>query len=84
MKFKDKVSARIRDMLTKDKLGFSDGFLAAFEQDESHLVDDYFELDGNLKIIVEQRDDGKYVVSVVGVASKLKLFDTTLEQRNSF
>lgn len=77
VKLKDKASARIREMLTKDKLGVSDGFMAAFKADEKHLVDDYFDVD-DLSVKVERREDGKYLVTVLAVASKIKLFDTTL------
>ena len=80
MKLKDRVQARMRDMLTKDKLGYADGFMTAFKGDLRHLVGDYFDIDGDLNINIEQREDGKYVLSVVAVASKLKLFDTTIEK----
>ena len=79
VKLKDKASARIREMLTKDKLGMSDGFMAAFKADEQHLVGDYFDID-DLTVKVEQKDDGKYLVSVFAVASKIKLFDTTFSR----
>lgn len=80
MKIKDKMSARIRDMLTKDKLAFDEGFMTAFRADIKHLIGDYFDLDGDLQISVEQRPDGKYVVSVMSVASKIKTFGTTFER----
>lgn len=81
MKMSSQMSARIRDMLTKDKLGLNDGFLAAFKGDITHLVKDYFDIEGQICVDVVETEDGKYKLSILATAGKINAFETTMQKR---
>ena len=44
---------RMKNMLVRDKLGVSDGFMQVYKTELSRLTADYFNLDGNLVFNVE-------------------------------
>ncbi|MBO4555099.1 MAG: cell division topological specificity factor MinE [Clostridia bacterium] len=79
MNVKTQISKRLRDMLTKDKLGLSDGFMTAFRSDLTHLVGDYFDLSEGVKIDVKLQEDGKYVLSITATADRINHFETTMK-----
>ncbi|MBR4800781.1 MAG: hypothetical protein IK048_03850 [Clostridia bacterium] len=81
MRFKDKVSARIRDMLTNDKLGLSDGFMTAFQADVTHLVKDYFDVSGQIDVKIFENEDGKYGIKISALADKINTFETTFKKK---
>lgn len=81
MKIKDQVSNRIRDMLTKDKFGVDDGFMAAFRSDVTNMVKDYFQVSGGVDVAVLENEDGKYGVKISFVADKINSFETTFSKR---
>ena len=79
MRIDAQVTERLRDMLTKDKLGLSDGFLTSFKADFWGLVCDYFEVEGKPSVLVKEREDGKIELTISATATKLKTFDTTMK-----
>lgn len=79
MKISTSVADRMRDMLIRDKVGFTDGFAAAMKGDITHALQDYFDIDGEVRISVKQENDGRYSVSVNASATRIKQFATTLD-----
>ena len=47
---------RMKNMLVRDKLGVSDGFMQVYKTELSRLTADYFNLDGNLDMKIELLD----------------------------
>lgn len=80
MRIAEQVSSRLRDMLTKDKFRASDGFVVAFKADVSHLVKDYFDAD-DIAFDFKETKDGKYEITVTVKASRIKQFETTMQNR---
>ncbi len=73
------ISNRMRQMLTRDKIGVKEGFATALSNDCDHLLNDYFDLDGRAVVKIEQTEDGEYFFSVTGRAKRIKHFDTTAD-----
>lgn len=73
------ISNRMRQILTRDKLGVKEGFITALNNDCNHLFNDYFELNGRLAVRIEQTEDGQYSLSITGKAVRIKQFDTTAD-----
>ena len=82
MKLQKQMISRLQNLLVKDKLGLSDGFMVAFKADITHLVGDYFALQTSPEVKVETAEDGKYTVIVTATATQIKQFGTTLQSRN--
>ena len=80
MKINHIVEARLRDMLTNDKLGLSDGFLTAFKGEISSVFRDYFEGADKPQVDVKENENGKIEIVVSVSASKIKSFGTTLKR----
>ena len=79
MKVSTSVADRMREMLTRDKVGFTDGFAVAMKGDITHALQDYFDIDGEVQISVKQENDGRYSVSVNASATRIKQFATALD-----
>ena len=79
MKIAEQVSARLKDMLAKDKLRANDGFVVAFKSDVSHLVKDYFEVN-DIAFDFKEASDGKCEVVVRIKVDKIKQFETTMQK----
>ena len=79
MKISTSVADRMREMLTRDKVGFTDGFAVAMKGDITHALQDYFDIDGEVRISVKQENDGRYSVSVNASATRIKQFATALD-----
>lgn len=79
MKVSTSVADRMREMLTRDKVGFTDGFAVAMKGDITHALQDYFDIDGEVQISVKQENDGRYSVSVNASATRIKQFATILD-----
>lgn len=79
MKVSKDVANRMREMLTKDKIGIKEGFSTALENDVNNVLCDYFALDSKAKITVEQQENGAYFVKIEASASRIKQFQTTLD-----
>ncbi len=71
------ISARLKDMLTKDKMQVQEGFYTAFCGDAKRVLDDYFELLDKPNVKIELQDDGNYKLSIDATAIKIKSFQTT-------
>ena len=78
MRVKEQISTRIKAMLTHDNFDLDEGFMTAFQSDVTHLLGDYFDLQGDVQIDVKLREDGKYALSVCAVAGKVNRFETTI------
>lgn len=70
---------RLKNMLTRDKMGVGQGFLTALSGDLNRLLGDYFSLDGEVKTEINPLDDGTYEIKIVGSANKIKAFSSTSE-----
>lgn len=81
MKIATDVAQRMRDMLTQDKVGVSQGFAVAMKGDITHTLRDYFDIDEDVSVSVRQETDGKYSVSVSAKANRIKQFSTTLDTK---
>lgn len=81
MKISTSVAERMRYMLTRDKVGLTDGFAAAMKGDITHVLRDYFDLDGEVQISLRQEGDGKYSVNVTASANRIRHFATTLDTK---
>ena len=81
MKISTSVADRMREMLTRDKVGFTDGFAAAMKGDITHALQDYFDIDGEVQISLRQEGDGKYSVNVTASATRIRHFATTLDTK---
>lgn len=73
------MADRLKKMLTRDKMGVGEGFLATLKSDEKRLLCDYFSLDGDAEVSVTPLDDGSYDIQIKAKASKIKSFDSTSE-----
>ena len=70
------MAERLKEMLTRDKLG-GEGFPAALKRDCARLLGDYFALAGEPEIAVSQREDGGYDITVRAQAHEIRRFRTT-------
>lgn len=73
------ISKRMREILTSDKVNIKQGFRLAMHKDIKKLMSDYFDLDGDISISIEQRGDGKYAVHMDFNADRIRQFDTTFD-----
>lgn len=79
MKASKQIASRMRDMLTRDKVGIKEGFSTALENDLNNVLGDYFSLDGRAKIDVAQNERGVYKITIEAKATRVKQFQTTLD-----
>lgn len=79
MKASKQIASRMRDMLTRDKVGIKEGFSTALENDLNNVLGDYFSLDGRAKIDVAQNERGVYTITIEASATRVKQFQTTLD-----
>ncbi len=79
MKASKQIASRMRDMLTRDKVGIKEGFSTALENDLNNVLGDYFSLDGRAKIDVAQNEGGVYKITIEANATRVKQFQTTLD-----
>ena len=79
MKASKQIASRMRDMLTRDKVGIKEGFSTALENDLNNVLGDYFSLDGRAKIDVAQNERGVYKITIEANATRVKQFLTTLD-----
>lgn len=70
------MQERIRQMLTKDKIGDA-GFLSALKKDLGRVLGDYLILSGEPEISVAVAPDGGYAVTVGARAEDIRRFHTT-------
>lgn len=70
------MQERIRQMLTKDKIGDT-GFLSAMKRDVARVLGDYFQLSSEPEISVSVLPDGGYAVTVCARAEDVRRFRTT-------
>lgn len=73
------IAKRMREMLTHDKVGVKDGFYSLLRGDVNRILRDYFDLQNDAKIDIEQGDSGDYIVSISATATRIKQFDTTAD-----
>lgn len=76
----DEMKRRLSAILTRDKVGVSDGFSSALNSDLNKLLNDYFELDRRCEIVITQ-EDGIYKLVLEAKASRIKSFSSTAELR---
>lgn len=74
---------RMKNMLVRDKLGVSDGFMQVYKTELSRLTADYFNLDGNLDMKIELLDGGEYKVQIEFVANETKGFSVTSDMKRA-
>ena len=74
---------RMKNMLVRDKLGVSDGFMQVYKTELSRLTADYFNLDGNLDMKIELLDDGEYKVQIEFVATETKGSSVTSDMKRA-
>ena len=74
---------RMKNMLVRDKLGVSDGFMQVYKTELSRLTADYFNLDGNLDMKIELLDDGEYKVQIEFVATETNGFSVTSDMKRA-
>lgn len=79
MRADKQIANRMREILTKDKMGIKEGFFDILSKDMNNLLRNYFDLEKDAKITIEQSEQGVYKITVEGIASKIKQFDTTKE-----
>ncbi len=80
MKINSIVEARLRDMLTNDKFGLSDGFLTSFKGEILTVLRDYFEIEDKPRVDIKENENGKIEISISADATKIKTFCTTLKK----
>ncbi len=73
------IAKRMREMLTHDKVGVKDGFYSLLKGDVNRLLKDYFDLQGEARVEIEQGDSGSYVVCISADATRIKQFETTAD-----
>ena len=71
----------MKNMLVRDKLGVSDGFMQVYKTELSRLTADYFNLDGNLDMKIELLDGGEYKVQIEFVATESKGVSVTSDMK---
>ena len=74
---------RMKNMLVRDKLGVSNGFMQVYKTELSRLTADYFNLDGNLDMKIELLDGGEYKVQIEFVATETKGFSVTSDMKRA-
>ncbi len=79
MRYDRNIAARMRDMLTHDKVGIKEGFSTALNNDLNRLLCDYFDLSSPVEINVTLEENGDYDINIHAVATRIKQFESTLE-----
>ena len=68
-----KEQARLLKVLVQDRMGTSDDTLSMLRSDLTHLLEDYFDLDADsLKVALDAREDGAYLLRVAAKAVRIK------------
>ena len=68
-----KEQARLMRVLVQDRMGASDETVSMLRSDLRHLLEDYFDLDADsLKVVLDPREDGAYLLRVVAKAVRIK------------
>lgn len=75
----NKMCERMKEMLTKDKMGVHEGFMSALNGDIARTLSDYFELAAPPVVGVITDDDGNFEISVGAQACRIKPFATTCD-----
>ena len=71
------ATERLKDILIKDKVKATPGFLDVFKSDLRHLLGDYFELDSDVYLELELTDKGDFYVIINTRANRIKTFMST-------
>lgn len=83
MKLAEEMADRLRGMLTRDKIGVKEGFMTALNNDLNRLLGDYFELEEECGLNIEQDTGGNYLLTLGARASKIKSFESTVDLKMS-
>ena len=68
-----KEQARLMRVLVQDRMGTSDETISMLRSDLMHLLEDYFDLEADsLKVALDAREDGAYLLRVVAKAVRIK------------
>ncbi len=81
MAFSKQIADRMKNMLVRDKMGVGDGFIEVFKTDLKRLICDYFDLDGDIDVKVELKDNGKYQVDLSYTATNTRGFCSTADMK---
>lgn len=73
------MAERLKEMLTRDKLGVKEGFVSSLCKDTARLLGDYFELEFPPEVRISAAEEGGYEISVKALASDVKRFETTAD-----
>ncbi len=79
MRASKEMTTRLREILTRDKVGMKDGFRAILNKDANALFSEYFEMADEGDVKVEQNEDGLYTVSFIFSAVRIKSFESTAD-----
>ena len=71
------ATERLKDILIKDKVKATHGFLEVLKSDLRHLLGDYFELDSDVYLELELTDKGDFYVIINTRANRIKTFMST-------
>lgn len=80
MKVAKDISSRMKEMLLDNKIGVKSGFINVLNKDVNKLLNDYFQLNYDVRVDINQIENGDYLIEIKGVASKIKQFETTINQ----
>ncbi len=75
------MADRLRHILAKDKVNVKDGFIKALSGDCQKLLNDYFDLNEQCKIEIDQDLEGVFCVNIQAKATRIKQFDTTMDYK---
>ena len=68
-----KEQARLVSVLVKDRMGATPDVVSMLRSDARHLLADYFDLDeGSLKVTLDAKEDGAYVVHIAAKAVRIR------------
>jgi septum formation topological specificity factor MinE len=68
-----KEQARLISVLVRDRLGTSQETVSMLRSDVAHLLEDYFDLDkDSLKVALDAKEDGVYIVRIIAKAVRIK------------
>ena len=73
------MAERLKEMLTRDKLGVKEGFVSSLCKDTARLLGDYFELESPPEVRISAGEEGGYEISVKALSSDVKRFETTAD-----
>lgn len=75
------MEERLKELLTRDKMGAGEGFSSAMTKDLARVFADYFDLVSQPVAAVVRDEDGMYEVKVTVRASAVRRFRTTEEMQ---